>query len=106
MQVSTTARIVTNAEGRAMLEVAGRPFCELNSMAVAIWTELEGGSSAPQIISRLKRRVDTPGERVAKDVRSFMQILKENLLVNGSVPSPEYHTELLCIHSDGDEYTW
>jgi len=106
MQVSTTARIVTNTDGRAMLEVAGRPFCELNSMAVAIWTELEGGASAPQIISRLKRRFDTPGEHVAKDVSSFIEILKENRLVKDSVPTPDFHTELLWNKGIGAGCDW
>lgn len=95
MQVSTATRIVTRADGKAILEVAGRPFCELNSVAVAIWKELEEGASPPQIVSRIQRKFDAPEERLAKDVSSFIATLKENRLLNDADPTPDFQTELV-----------
>lgn len=106
MQVSTIARMVTKADGKAMLEVAGHPFFELNPVAVAIWTELEGGASPPQIITRLKRKFDASEERVAKDVGSFIEILKENRLVKDSTPTLDFHTELIWNKGIAAQCDW
>jgi hypothetical protein len=95
MQVSRIARAVTTEDGKATLEVAGRPFFELNSIAAAIWAELSEGASTLEIINTLKRRFDAPEERVAKDVSSFVEMLKENHLVKDSVRTQDFQAELV-----------
>src|SRR5690349_5739824 len=95
MQISSVARAVTTRNGKAMLEVAGRPFFELNPVASAIWTGLSEGSSTQQIIHDLKARFDVSEERVAMDVDGFLELLKENHLVKDSAGSPDYRAELL-----------
>jgi len=78
-----------------MLQVAGKPFFELSSIAAIVWTELEQGASPQQIIGRLKERFGAPEERVAKDVNGFIALLKENQLIRDSFRTQEFHAELI-----------
>lgn len=95
MEISTLVRAVTTPGGKAVLEVAGEPFFEMNSVAAAIWSELTQGASPQQVIGRLTKRFDAPEEQVAKDVHSLVEILKENHLVKDSARTPDFHAELL-----------
>ena len=95
MQISTTVRAVKTIDGKAMLQVAGKPFFELSSIAAIVWTELEQGASPQQIIGRLKERFGAPEERVAKDVNGFIALLKENQLIRDSFRTQEFHAELI-----------
>src|SRR5882724_11625375 len=95
MQTSDVARAVTTQDGKAMLEVAGRPFFELNTVATAIWTELSEGLSTEQIVHHLMTRFDVPEERVARDVYSFVEMLKRNHLVKDSARTLDFHAEFL-----------
>jgi len=95
MQTSNVARAVTTQDGKAMLEVAGRPFFELNTVATAIWTELSEGLSTEQIVHHLMTRFDVPEERVARDVYSFVEMLKQNHLVKDSARTLDFHAEFL-----------
>lgn len=95
MQISSLARAVTTSDGKAVLEVAGKPFFKMNSVAAAIWTELVQGASPQQIIGRLTERFDAPEERVAKDVHNLVGLLKENQLIKESVRTPDFHAQLV-----------
>src|SRR2546430_15460421 len=94
MQICSVARAVTTADGKAMLEVAGQPLFELNAVAAAIWTELSEGASSQEVISQLKRRFEVPGDRIARDVNSFVEPLKQNQLVEANVRTPDFHVAL------------
>lgn len=106
MQISTLVRAVTTTDGKAVLEVAGEPFFEMNSVAAAIWTELVQGASPQQIIGRLRERFDAPEERVAKDVNSLVGILKKNNLVKESVRTPDFHAELVWNKGIAAQCDW
>ena len=95
MQICSVARAVTTADGKAMLEVAGQPLFELNAVAAAIWTELSEGASSQEVISQLKRRFEVPGDRIARDVNSFVELLKQNHLVKDNVRTPDFHVALV-----------
>ena len=95
MQVSTIARAVSSTDGKALLEVAGRPLFQMNSVSAAIWSELTEGFSTNQIISHLTEQFKVPAERLTSDVHAFVDILKQNDLVKEDVRTLEYHVELL-----------
>src|SRR6266403_971561 len=95
MQTSTIARAVSTPDGKALLEVAGHPFFQLNPVAAAIWTKLSGGLSAQQIIGQLATECNVPQERVTNDVNNFIGMLKQNDLVTDSVRTLDFHAELV-----------
>ena len=106
MQISSVARAVTTADGKAVLEVAGRPFLELNSVAAAIWTELSDGATTQEVITRIKKRFEAPEERVASDVNSFVELLKQNHLVKDNVHTPDFHVELIWNKGIAAQCDW
>lgn len=81
MQVSGVAKVATTADGKTVLEVAGRPAFELNRVALSIWTMLEAGRSPEEISSQISSEFKAPGEIAARDVTRFIQKLKEHLLI-------------------------
>jgi len=81
MKVSGVAQLVSNPDGRARLEVAGRPMFELNSVAAVIWEHLQAGLSIQEIISKLVAQFDVSEQRAAYDVTKFVNLLAEHLLV-------------------------
>ena len=95
MQVSTIARAVPSADGKALLEVAGHPFFQLNSVSAAIWTKLTEGFSTEQIVSQLRGQFKVPVERLSDDVNSFVESLKQNDLVKEDIRTLDYHVELV-----------
>ena len=106
MQISSVARAVRTADGKAVLEVAGRPVLELNSVAAAIWTELSDGATTQEIIARIKKRFEAPEERVASDVKSFVELLKQNHLVKDSVRTQDFHVELIWNKGIAAQCDW
>jgi len=106
MQISSVARAVRTADGKAVLEVAGRPVLELNSVAAAIWTELSDGATTQEIIARIKKRFEAPEERVATDVKSFVELLKQNHLVKDSVRTQDFHVELIWNKGIAAQCDW
>lgn len=78
-----------------MLEVAGRPFFELNTMGATIWAKLADGWSQQEIISHLTSQYDAPRERVTNEVNNFVELLKRNLLVQEYVPTLDVEAEIV-----------
>jgi len=95
MQISNVARAVATADGRTVLEVAGRPFFQLNSVSTAIWAKLSEGLSTQEIINRLATQFNVPVERVTNDVSSFVEVLKQNDLVKDCDRTPDFHVALV-----------
>jgi len=81
VQVSGVARVSTTPEGKAVMEVAGRPTFELNSVAVSIWTKLTAGHSPQEISSQVAKEFIVSEEIAAKDVTRFIEQLKRHLLI-------------------------
>jgi len=81
MKVSGVARLVSSPDGKARLEVAGRPMFELNSVATTIWEHLQAGLSTQEIISKLVAQFDVSEQRAAHDVTKFVKLLTHHLLV-------------------------
>jgi len=81
LQISGVARVGTTLDGKTILEVAGRPTFELNSVAATIWAKLVAGSSPEEIKSQLIAEYGAPEELVARDVAKFIKKLKDHLLV-------------------------
>lgn len=81
MQISGVAKVARTADGKTVLEVAGRPAFELNHVALSIWTKLEAGQSPEEISSQIALEFKASGEIAARDVRRFISKLKDNLLV-------------------------
>lgn len=81
MQISGVAKVATTADGKTVLEVAGRPAFELNGVALSIWTKLEAGQSPEGISSQIASEYGAPPEVAARDVQRFITKLKDNLLV-------------------------
>jgi Coenzyme PQQ synthesis protein D (PqqD) len=81
MMVSTVAHLVSKSDGKATLEVAGRPMFELNPVGVIVWDHLVAGLQPDEIVRQLVARFHIPEERAVNDVTKFMELLKENLLV-------------------------
>ena len=81
MKVSGVARLVSIPDGKARLEVAGRPMFELNSVAAVIWQNLEAGLSNQEIISQLVKQFNVSEQRAAYDVTKFVRLLTDHLLV-------------------------
>ncbi len=91
MQVSGVARLVPKADGKAILEVAGRPRFELNPAAVIIWEGLAIGVSTQEIIAQIVARFNVPEKQAACDVSNCIELLKQHLLVYDEtehIPSP------------------
>ena len=55
MKAFTVVRAVPVSNGRAQLEVAGRPSFEMNPVAATIWAKLVEGLSTQEIIDQLVR---------------------------------------------------
>jgi Coenzyme PQQ synthesis protein D (PqqD) len=81
IQVADVARLVDTADGKAILEVAGRAVFELNRVAVSIWNKLAARLSIQEIVSQIALEFKAPEDRVAKDVAQFIELLKDRLLV-------------------------
>lgn len=81
MQISGVAKVVRTADGKTVLEVAGRPAFELNRVALSIWKKLEAGQSPEEISSQIASEFKAPAELAARDVTQFIDRLKDNLLV-------------------------
>lgn len=81
MNVSGVAFLVSQPDGKATLEVAGRPVFELNPVAALIWENLAVGLPTPEIIAQLARRYNIPEERAASDVTNFIKLLTQYLLL-------------------------
>ena len=81
MQVAEVAELTGLADGRAILEVAGRPVFELNRVAASIWNKLTARLSIQEIIGQIAVEFDVPEERVAKDIERFIETLKDRLLI-------------------------
>ena len=95
MQVSTIARAVSTPDGKTLLEVAGHPFFQLNSVSAAIWTKLSEGLSAQQIVNELTRQFNVSVDRVTSDVNNFVATLKQNDLAKEDVRTHDYHVDLV-----------
>ena len=78
-----------------MLEMAGRPFFELNGMGATIWAKLEEGWSPGQIIHHLTTESGVPKERITNDVNNFVERLRKNLLLHDYVPTMEIGAEIV-----------
>src|SRR5215467_4396907 len=78
MQISGVAKVAKTADGKTVLEVAGRPAFELNPVAVSIWTKLEAGEAPERISSQIASEYGAPREVAARDVRRFITKLKDN----------------------------
>jgi hypothetical protein len=81
MKVSGAALLVSQPDGKATLEVAGRPMFELNPAAALICKNLAVGLPIQEIIGQLAGRFNIPEERAASDVSKFIELLKRHLLL-------------------------
>jgi hypothetical protein len=81
MQVSGVARVSTTSDGKAVMEVAGRPTFELNRVAMSIWSKLVAGHSPQDISAQIAKEFGVPEELTAKDVTRFIDQLKRHLLI-------------------------
>lgn len=81
MQVSGVARVSATPDGKAVMEVAGRPAFEMNNVAISIWTKLVAGHSPQEISSQIAKEFGVSEELTAKDVGRFIKQLKRHLLV-------------------------
>jgi hypothetical protein len=81
MQISGVAKVASTADGKTVLEIAGRPAFEMNHVALSIWTKLAAGHSPEEISSQIAAEFSAPGEVAARDVKKFISKLKDNLLV-------------------------
>ena len=81
MKMSGVAHLVSRPDGKARLEVAGRPMFELNSVAAIIWKQLAAGLSSQEIIGQLVARFDVSEQRAANDVTQFVNFFTEHLLL-------------------------
>ncbi len=81
MQVSGVALLVSKSDGGAVLEVAGRPMFELNPIAAMIWGELAVGLPTEEIIAQLVLRFGISEAQAVGDVMTFIEQLKQHLLV-------------------------
>ena len=106
MQISSVVRAVKTAQGKAHLEIAGQPLFDLNPVAAAIWAELSGSASQQEIVSRLMSQFEVPEERIAKDVNSFVELLKQNHLVKDDVRTQDFHVELVWNKGIAAQCDW
>ena len=81
MQVSSVARVAKTSDGKAVMEVAGRPAFELNPVALSIWTKLTAGHSLREISLQIAAEFGAPEGVTARDVQRFVKQLKDHLLV-------------------------
>lgn len=81
MQVSGVARVSATTDGRAVMEVAGRPTFEMNKVAMNIWTKLVAGYSPREISSQVAKEFGVSEELTTKDVARFIDQLKRHLLI-------------------------
>jgi len=81
LQVSSVARVAKTSDGKAVMEVAGRPAFELNPVALSIWTKLTAGHSLREISSQIAAEFGAPEGVTARDVQRFVKQLKDHLLV-------------------------
>src|SRR5438477_362655 len=95
MQVSSIARAVSTPESKALLEIAGRPLFQLNSVSAAIWAKLAEGRSTQQIIRQIAAQFNVSVERVTNDVNGFVETLRQNDLAKDDVRTLDYHVDLI-----------
>lgn len=81
LRLSGVARLSATADGRTILEVAGQPAFELNRVAVGIWTKLATGLSIQEITGQIAAEFGAPEERAARDVATFIELLKDRFLI-------------------------
>lgn len=82
MKASTVVREVPASNGKTRLEVAGIPSFELNPVATTIWAKLAEGLSTQEIIDHLVGQYGVSEERISSDVLTFIEVLRENLLIS------------------------
>ena len=80
IRVSPVGRLISS-DGKDILEVAGRPLLELNTVAAIIWSELAAGVGPTEIVSQIAARYDVSEEQARRDVSNLIRDLKQRLLV-------------------------
>src|SRR5438552_16193108 len=95
MQVSSIARAVSTPEGKALLEIAGRPLFQLNSVSAAIWAKLAEGRSTQQIIRQIAAQFNVSVVRVTNDENGFVEKLRQNDHAKDDDRKFDYHDDII-----------
>lgn len=97
MRIASSTKATTSFDGSTVLEVAGRPLVQLNSIAAAIWTGLTNGLSIEEMTGPIARQFNLPDERVAQLLYLFVKMLEDHNLVRDSPPVVDYHAQLVWV---------
>ena len=75
-------RTMVNEDGAAILDTRLGEISTLNSTAAYIWLALERGQSVCNIAESLARETGHPVHVIERDVRGFIETLKERRLLS------------------------
>ncbi len=71
-------------DGRILTNAANDTLYALNAVGAWIWTRLEEGASAAEIVSRLTIECHAPAGTIEQDVRAFLDRLEERRLIHAA----------------------
>ena len=74
-------RELAEGEGGVLLHLDSGQYHGVNPVGLAIWELLDDGSTAGQIVERLRGRVEDPPETLQSDVLQFLAGIHERDLV-------------------------
>ncbi len=106
MRIASSAKAMTAADGTTVLDVAGRPLVQLNSIAAAMWTKLTEGLSIEEMTGPIALQFNLPEERVARVLCGFVEMLKDHDLVKDSPRIMDYHAEMVWIKGIAARCDW
>jgi hypothetical protein len=75
-------RTIVNQDGAAVLDTKLGSIATLNSTGAYVWRGLERGESLEAIVANLSRETGEHTEVVERDVREFVESLREQQLLS------------------------
>jgi len=78
---SSELHATVNADGAIILDIRNGKISTLNSTGAYIWEALKRGEDMDTVIAALAIETGVQAETVGRDVREFVETLKENQLL-------------------------
>lgn len=74
--------LVAKLHGEAvLLDVRSKNYFQLNATAAAIWSALEQGRTATEIMDELSERYEAPREQIEEEAKRLLDAMRERGLI-------------------------
>jgi hypothetical protein len=78
---SPQVRTARDDDGLVLLDLRTGRYSTFNAVGALVWSQIEAGASAEEIIRHLQERFEAPPEVIARDVTAILATLEQNRLI-------------------------